>query len=1034
MFIVSLLCALSYAQTELDVTQVQADVAALVSPLELGEYSVCDYHVDEGTPLYGKTVTVDGTETDSLDKSIEDLVIQGVLCDSTTSVVLLFDESGLSGRIGVEIIITAQSPEKSIIDRAPQRHEIQMEDHQKGALGWLDQQEDRFNAYMDELIKTRRHLSEPLAYGSVDINIHLEIDAAMTLEFTNQGEHTDFKATKYAVDLIAVVNEDVFKPAGFNLRVTSMNVRTEFMCEDHPCEWPLELIVGEPIPEAADIYFLMTSAYLGGGVAWLGGIWDGNGYGMCGGIDGNFDFWDRKCVAHEIGHILGGVHTHDLGLDTCDVCQDNEDPVTNAPQEGTIMSYCQHCEDGYFNIKHEFAADNVVRLQAAYEDNKAVLTPHNSCGSMSEEGLPTLGLAFWMKTDSYDCVHVGDSPECITWQYDPDRKLVYKTGGQYDECWKAKDDCSGIIVERCPSYALGQNICTWCEVPAEFEFEAKSEGFYSAMCDMDRYAGGVARARDGKIGFMGADIGEAVVDFCVGEIDVSDDMYECPEGPQPLQCGQTITGKTNVYCMEHDYELTLPSDAVSVHVDTCGSHIDSELYIKDANTGFKIYEAFSRYSYVDSGTQEPPQCVLDAQTTAIADTSAAIYGMDLDTSKTYHVQVKGWCTTVGAYTLQVVCEDGSGNNMGPTAAPTDVTDTTTFHPSKAPTNNEWFVATGDCDVQLPNCVSSKNYPDNYGRDESCTITMLQDVIPSLQEPFDVIANDYLRVNGDLLQDREQVPERINADEEITWDTRYGRRRGWQLCFSEAPTTTTRPGPNFEGYCQYEVFRQNSICEIYDSSWNLIMIRTGNVRDANSCGEIAALDRKEYFTYDAPRKNCWVPLHDAYEQCVTDADNNNGMKIYKTTCTDGAPPPSTPAPSSEGGACTYELHTRGKVCDPYGGAGLNYHASTSLEDCAKIAEADGKRYFSHYNDYTFCYMPKGDAFETCVTNPSSQYSINVYELVGDCFQSETAWTIQSTMKAFVPFTWLLALVGVATVFAHLCTRGKTYVPITAEDEI
>eukprot|EP00493_Phyllostaurus_siculus_P025563 UN25907 len=277
-----------------------------------------------------------------------------------------------------------------------------------------------------------------------------------------------------------------------------------------------------------------------------------------------------------------------------------------------------------------------------------------------------------MKTESYDCVNVGDSTECLTWQYDPDRKLVYKTGGMFDECWKAKDDCSGIIVERCPSYTMGRIMCDKCEVPEEFQFEGKSEGFYSAKCDMDRYAGGVARARDGKLGFMGVDMGEDVVDWCVGEIDASDDLYECPEGPRPLQCGQIVRGKTNVYCMEHDFELTLSPEAVGIHLDTCGSEIDSQLYVKNVDTGFKIYEAFTRTSYIDSGTQQPPECVLDAQSSIISGTSAAIYEMDLDASDTYHVQVKGWCTTVGAYTLQVICEDGNGNNMGPTASPTHV--------------------------------------------------------------------------------------------------------------------------------------------------------------------------------------------------------------------------------------------------------------------------------------------------------------------------------------------------------------------------
>jgi len=235
-------------------------------------------------------------------------------------------------------------------------------------------------------------------------------------------------------------------------------------------------------------------------------------------------------------------------------------------------------------------------------------------------------------------------------------------------------------------------------------------------------------------------------------------------------------------------------------------------------------------------------------------------------------------------------------------------------------------------------VSSKNYPKSYGADESCTITIRQDVTPSLQKPFDIYASDHLRVKGKLVQRRAQLPQRINADETITWKTRYDGKKGWQLCFSEAPITTTKP-------------------------------------------------------------------------------------------------PTTTDPNAE---CSYKLYKRSRVCDPYGCSErpcLNYHRSISLKKCAQIAETDGKKYFSYYPSASFCYMPKGNAYDTCVTNPMSQYGINVYEL--DCIpsvESDTAWTMQSTIKAIMPFTKLLALVGVASIIAHLYTRSKSYVPITAEDEI
>ena len=45
---------------------------------------------------------------------------------------------------------------------------------------------------------------------------------------------------------------------------------------------------------------------------------------------------------------------------------------------------------------------------------------------------------------------------------------------------------------------------------------------------------------------------------------------------------------------------------------------------------------------------------------------------------------------------------------------------------------------GDCDVS-GDCVSSSNYPEEHGNQESCTITMMQDAFVNVGDIFDIEA-------------------------------------------------------------------------------------------------------------------------------------------------------------------------------------------------------------------------------------------------------------------------------------------------------
>jgi hypothetical protein len=65
--------------------------------------------------------------------------------------------------------------------------------------------------------------------------------------------------------------------------------------------------------------------------------------------------WDVNVVAHEFGHNLGTLHTHDYGIDGC---------ASGALQRGTIMSYCHVLSGGSANIDLHFHRGTVARIES----------------------------------------------------------------------------------------------------------------------------------------------------------------------------------------------------------------------------------------------------------------------------------------------------------------------------------------------------------------------------------------------------------------------------------------------------------------------------------------------------------------------------------------------------------------------------------------------------------------------------------------------------------------------------------------------
>lgn len=96
----------------------------------------------------------------------------------------------------------------------------------------------------------------------------------------------------------------------------------------------------------------------------------------------------------------------------------------------------------------------------------------------------------------------------------------------------------------------------------------------------------------------------------------------------------------------------------------------------------------------------------------------------------------------------------------------------------------FFTMTGDCDVQ-GDCVSSRNYPSVHENHESCTVTMLQDVIVTPGNLFNLeTCCDHLMIGGVDVESSNAVPSSLSAGDVFSWTSDFSvTREGWQLCFS-----------------------------------------------------------------------------------------------------------------------------------------------------------------------------------------------------------------------------------------------------------
>lgn len=229
--------------------------------------------------------------------------------------------------------------------------------------------------------------------GVADIPLKLDFILPPTLKSTSQQQHqqqnsNQFKKMRKAYTIAAETDYEMYKRKGNNgdavvsfyfqlLGSTSSIYVRDFGAEltnTHLAVWT----VPDPYPNTASgaldymkntwdpntpkraLAALVSAKDLGGGVAYFKVLCNTNyAYAINGNMVGSFPIpvvdynannWDLIVYAHEVGHVFGASHTHDLNP-PADNCGNGD---CSSPRGGTIMSYCHTCSGGISNIQMNF--------------------------------------------------------------------------------------------------------------------------------------------------------------------------------------------------------------------------------------------------------------------------------------------------------------------------------------------------------------------------------------------------------------------------------------------------------------------------------------------------------------------------------------------------------------------------------------------------------------------------------------------------------------------------------------------------------
>lgn len=688
-FLFLMAIAIPYKEVRVGDEPIEVDSSVAIDAIKngateftLGAYHVCDVEVisfDTHIPM-----TLDGQDYGWFEDD-EDILIEGHLCDTEQPVVMAIDDDNLHGSIavsdGTEVTYSSQGT---------------MAAHIASGHEFSDLDDDTLDPFRNKRregrARSRRRLQGgTLEAASVDVHVKLEIDSDMVTSFGS-----DFAASRYGVELMALANQELYHATGFNLVVSQINIHTQRITSTTSNRDYLYKAQETPLPPNVNlVHVLSTRADMSGGVAFVGGLYSAPyGYGVSI-IDGDFSLWDRMVMAHEIGHNFGSGHTHSIDsydplIDTC-----GNDGGSCGPFSETmsVMSYCHLCSGGLNNMFPLEWGPRVEQeiLDIYWEKAGSWLASNWACNGF-DSNIPNTGLTFVLYGEDGDritCLSGGidtsacgsdcalDSCEDAVWFWDEGASRI-RSGKDVDYCWECQS--GSIQLAACSASSNAQT------------FTMSGGGVSSPACGQLLYVGTefVFASGDTVMHWCLAGADPTSVDTDGGGGGVSSPTGICEEPYLEMACNVVYTGSTGAPSGVGCWTFTAPSSQ-SVTFTSCGSSYDTMMEVLDASG--------SRIEFGDDDGNCGYQTILE---------------LDLQAGASYTVKLSGYDNAVGAYQMEAVCsgiEEPAATTDNPTAMPTPqpeateppaaTTDSPTSGPTPMPTAHPPPAATTGGPTPMP---------------------------------------------------------------------------------------------------------------------------------------------------------------------------------------------------------------------------------------------------------------------------------------------------------------------------------------------
>ncbi len=333
--------------------------------------------------------------------------------------------------------------------------------------------------------------------------LELAVDTDYEYYFLFQDET---KAVEYLIEMYGAVSDIFIRDANTRFKLVFTRIWTDpndlYNGSDPLGQFRSYWIANETgiLRDTAQL-FSGRRDYAFGGVAYLNSLCDPSiGFGAVGYATGFFPDptkpspygYDVPVTAHELGHSCGTLHTHNYGIDSCDV-------GTTTPQRGSIMSYCGQTWSGMTANTDNYFHTFVRTQMTAFINSSACIATDCNMNDISDD----LDIASNTSSD-------------VNGNNVPDECEDCNSNGVLDPAdilGSSLDLNSNGIPDECELDCNGNNIPDDTDITNGFSTDAYGNGIPD-LCEPDCNSNGISDYTDIQLN-MTLDVNrDAVLDAC----------------------------------------------------------------------------------------------------------------------------------------------------------------------------------------------------------------------------------------------------------------------------------------------------------------------------------------------------------------------------------------------------------------------------------------------------------------------------------------------------------------------------------------